>query len=95
MNDNLSSDSNLRTAAKLKGYTGAAVLTFVLYWLFWLPGFIVNWMYYLEAKRMEKIAGESLPGVGCLFTMLALNGLVIVGTVIVVIMVFGVASGVG
>jgi len=62
-----------RSAARMKSYTGPSVLVFILYWLFWLPGLIVNYMYYKEAKRMEQLAGESLPGVGCLSVMLWLN----------------------
>ena len=66
------------TTARMKSYTGSAVLTFILYWLFWLPGLIVNYMFYSEAKRMEKIAGQSLPGVGRLSVMLWLNAIVLV-----------------
>lgn len=61
-----------RIAASNKSYTGAAVLTFLLYWLFWLPGFIVNILYYNEAKRTARVAGHSLPGMGCLSIMLVL-----------------------
>ena len=75
-----------RAVARTKSYTGAAVLTFVLYWLLWLPGFIVNVIYYREAKRMERVAGQNLPGVGCLsimfwwqIVMLALVALLIFG----------------
>jgi hypothetical protein len=57
----------------MKSYTGNAVLAFILYWLLWLPGLIVNYMFYREAKRTEKIAGQSLPGVGCLSVMLIIN----------------------
>lgn len=68
------SQVNLEQAtARAKSYTSAAVLTFFLYLLFWIPGIIVNMIYLAEAKRMEKTAGVSLPGVGCLFWMLALN----------------------
>lgn len=62
-----------RVAARMKSYTGAAVVVFILYWLFWLPGTVVNYVYYQEAKRMERIAGNSLPGVGCLSALLWLN----------------------
>jgi hypothetical protein len=74
------SDTNAieRATARLKSYTGAAVLVFILYWLFWIPGLIVNVMYYTEAKRTERLAGQSLPGVGCLTVMLWLNSLLAV-----------------
>jgi hypothetical protein len=69
-----------RASARMKSYTGKAILVFFLYWLFWLPGFIVNFLYYREAKRMQLMAGQPLPGVGCLTIMLYLGiaGLVIV-----------------
>lgn len=73
-----------RAAARMKSYTGSAVLVFILYWLFWLPGLIANYMFYNEAKRMERIAGQSLPGVGCLSLLLWLNILWIVGIVLFV-----------
>ena len=62
-----------RLMARMKSYTGSAVLTFFLYLLFWFPGLIVNFVYLNEAKRMEKVAGQSLPGTGCLSVMLWLN----------------------
>ncbi len=62
-----------RAAARMKSYTGSAVIVFVLYIFFFLPGLIVNYIYYKEAKRMQQIAGQSLPGQGCLGFMLWLN----------------------
>ena len=41
-----------RAAARMKSYTGSAVLVMFLYWLFYIPGFIVNFIYYQEAKKM-------------------------------------------
>jgi hypothetical protein len=46
------------------------VLVFFLYGLFFLPGFIVNYIYYRDAQKMSRIAGSSLPGQGCLGFML-------------------------
>jgi hypothetical protein len=60
-------------AARMKSYTGAAVLVFILYMLFYIPGLIVNFIYYGEAQRMQRIAGHSLPGSGCLTFMLWIN----------------------
>jgi hypothetical protein len=62
-----------RVAAQMKSYTGPAVLIFLLYWLFYLPGLIANYIYYQEARRMERIAGHGLPGVGCLAFMFWVN----------------------
>lgn len=61
------------STARMKSYTGSAVLVFFLYLLFWVPGFVVNYMYLDEAQKMEKIAGQSLPGTGCLHIMFWLN----------------------
>jgi hypothetical protein len=60
-------------AARIKSYTGPSILVLVLYLFLWLPGFIANILYYSDAKRMERIAGYSLPGSGCLAVMLWLN----------------------
>jgi hypothetical protein len=60
-------------AARVKSYTGPAILVLVLYLFLWLPGFIANILYYSDAKRMERVAGHSLPGAGCLAVMLWLN----------------------
>ena len=73
----MSSSDVARETARLKSYTGAAVLVFFLYWLFYLPGLIVNWMYVREARQMELIAGQRLPGTGCLSFMLWLNIIII------------------
>ena len=62
-----------RVAAQMKSYTGAAILVFILYWLFYLPGLIANYIYYQEAKRMERMAGHALPGSGCLAFMFWIN----------------------
>jgi len=80
--------------ARSKSYTGSAVLTFFLYWLFWLPGLIVNILFLNEAKKNERLAGMSLPGVGCLKILLWVQVILAVlsccGTA--VYMVFGAAS---
>ena len=60
-------------AARVKSYTGPSILVLVLYLFLWLPGFIANILYYSDAKRMERVAGHSLPGSGCLTVMLWLN----------------------
>ena len=62
-----------RAIARTKSYTGTAILALVLYWLFWPAGFIVNYIYMQEAKRMERVAGQSLPGQGCLIALFWFN----------------------
>ena len=69
-----------RSAARMKSYTAAAVLVFFLYWLFYLPGLIVNYIYWKEAKEMEELAGQPLPGRGCLAAMLCFSvGIIVLG----------------
>lgn len=76
-------DLALAALAATKSYTTSAVIVFLLYWLFWLPGLIFNLVYLRDARRMERLAGTSLPGAGCLTIMLAVNliGLVLVGVI--------------
>lgn len=71
------------SAARMKSYTGTAILVFFLYFLFYFPGLIVNFIYYQEAKKMEEKAGMSLPGVGLLSVMLWIN-VVVVGLSVVI-----------
>jgi hypothetical protein len=72
----------MRQFATMKSYTGAAVLTFFLYWLFFLPGFVFNIIYYREAQRMQRMAGHGLPGAGCLGWMLWVNVVLLILSVI-------------
>jgi hypothetical protein len=82
-----------RAVARSKSYIGAAALVFLLYSLGWLPGFIANWLYLQEAKRMENTAGQSLSGVGCLSLMFWLNLIALV--VILLITVVAVLLSLG
>jgi hypothetical protein len=54
------------TMARMQSYTGKAVLTLILYMFLWIPGLIANILFVNEANRMQRIAGQSLPGVGFL-----------------------------
>ncbi len=67
-----------RAAARMKSYSGPAVLVIILYIFLYIPGFIANYLYYKEAQKMQRIAGISLPGQGCLSIMLWLNVVLIV-----------------
>jgi len=55
-----------RTAARMKSYTDKAVFAIILYLFLFIPGMIANEIWYQEGRRMEQIAGQSLPGVGTL-----------------------------
>lgn len=61
------------SGARLQSSNTKAVLVFLLYLVIWVPGLIANILFYKEGKRMQRIAGEPLPGVGCLSPMLWLN----------------------
>ena len=62
-----------RAAARLQSFTTKAVAVVVLYFVLWIPGIIANVLFHNEATRAERIAGERLPGTGCLRAMLFLN----------------------
>ncbi len=66
-------DDTERAIARQKSYITAAVITFVVYWFFYLPGLIVNLLYLTEARKTAKIAGRSPAGLGCLWAMLIIG----------------------
>lgn len=76
-----------RTAARMKRYTWPAVLVLLLYLLFLPLGLIANWLYYRNAKRMSEIAGDELPGTGCLKALLVFG--IILSILLVLSMVVG------
>lgn len=63
------------SAARMKSYTGTAILVFFLYLFFFFPGYIVNFFYVQEAKKMEAKAGTKLPGVNLLNTMYMISSI--------------------
>ncbi len=69
----MSQDEYARATAQSKSFVSAAVITFILYIFFYIPGLIANWLYYQDAKRTERVAGRSLPGTGCLTFLLFSN----------------------
>jgi len=66
------------STARMKSYTGVAVFVFFLYWFFFFPGYIVNYFYLQEAKKMEAKAGTSLPGVNLLNIMYQISSVALV-----------------
>lgn len=62
-----------RELASNKSYLTEAVITFIAYAVFWLPGLIINVLFLKDARKTEEIAGHSLPGVGCLQILLFFN----------------------
>jgi hypothetical protein len=67
-----------QSTARALSFTTKAVAVVALYWLGWIPGFIANILFYLEAKRTERAAGKRLPGTGCLAILLGLNVVLLV-----------------
>lgn len=66
--DRPSADATARAIALTKSYTGPAVLSFLLFFTpcTWVIGMFIAWRYRADARRMEAIAGDSLPGAGLL-----------------------------
>lgn len=58
-----------RLLASQKSFVGAAVVVFFLYWLFYLPGLIFNYIWIKDAEKVKKAAGTSPSGLGCLYVM--------------------------
>jgi TRAP-type mannitol/chloroaromatic compound transport system permease small subunit len=52
-----------------KSYTMKAVVTLLLYFLLFIPGFIANIVFLGEANKTKKIIGRNPEGHGCLLTM--------------------------
>ena len=71
--------------ARQKSYVGAAVLTFLLYWVFFFPGLIANCLYLDDARRTAKLAGRTPRGVLCLWVMFILGMLVFVSILAMVL----------
>lgn len=84
-----------KAVARSKSYVSASIIIFFLYGLLWLPGLIANWMYLQDAHKMERLAGEPLPGVGCLTIMFWSNVMLTVLAIIAgcVVLALSVAGG--
>ena len=54
-----------------KNYTTNAVVTLFLYFLFWLPGVIVNCIYLYDAWQTKEKIGHEPQGMGCLWALFA------------------------
>ena len=59
-------------AAAQKNYTTNAVWGLLLYFLFWLPGLLVNCYYLYDAYQTKKVTGHNPQGMSCLWTTLIL-----------------------
>lgn len=85
---------DLAERARLKSYTWHALAVLLLYFCFFLPGLVANVMFLQEARRMEEIAGEPLPGVGMLRTMLG-SVILLGGVVVAFVLLAACGAGIG
>ena len=82
-----------RANARTKSYTTQAILTLVLHLVLWVPGLIANILFLMDARRMERIAGQTLPGVGCLWILLASQIIGFVVACCAIVLLFGTTPG--
>jgi hypothetical protein len=77
-------------AAASRSYVIHAVLVLVLYFVMWLPGFIANIVFYMQASSDERLIGRPPEGKGCL-TGLLIFGIVlpVLGICLAVLFLFG------
>jgi len=45
-----------------RSFRGAALLTLLAYFLFWIPGVALNWYFLGEAREAERYSGQAPPG---------------------------------
>jgi hypothetical protein len=62
-------EDHRKMALATKSFTGAAVITLVLYFLLWIPGLIANILFYKEAREVKRVTGRAPAGMGCLSFM--------------------------
>lgn len=56
--------------AAQKSYGGKAFFTWFLYWVGWLPGVVMNFVYLSDAKGVARLTGRNPNGMGCLWFLL-------------------------
>ena len=80
-------------ALRERRFVAPAIATLLAYFLFWLPGAILNWEYLREANRVQQATGTPPPGHDALRAMMVLFTWIPVGIVAGVVgfaIVFGV-----
>lgn len=83
-------DGPYRAQGEPPGYMGKAILTFVLYIFGWLFGFILNVVFYNDAKRDRERYGRTPDGFGCLSLMLWWNIFWLAVLVVIILLSIGV-----
>lgn len=66
-------ENSFQVVAPKRDYALLAIFTLVLYWVFWLPGFIFNLYFLQEARRVKRETGAQPNGLGCLWWVLIFN----------------------
>ncbi len=80
-------------AAVARNYVTPAVITLILYLVFWLPGLVVNLVYLSHAGQDERASGVAPEGKGCLTALLWVFGILPVGASVLFFMVIVGALG--
>jgi hypothetical protein len=79
--------------ANMRSFTTPAVITMILYFVFWLPGLIVNLVYLNEARALQRQTGREPDGKGCLVALLVvMGGLGLIGICVWVAIIVGFLS---
>ncbi|CCF84634.1 hypothetical protein [Nitrolancea hollandica] len=56
------SEEDRRRAAAMRSYVTPALITLLLYFVFWLPGLIANIMYWQAASHDQRLTGVAPEG---------------------------------
>lgn len=81
-------DAERQRAAAVRSYTTPAIITLVLYFVFWLPGLIANIVYWNDARKTEQLIGRAPEGKGCLTALLVVF-IILPVALFFLLMVFG------
>ena len=92
--DSLPTSDMETVLARQKSYIGPALITFFLYWLFYIPGLIVNVAYLVDASKVHKTAGQPPAGLGCLWALIAVFGFIPFAIGIIVFLFMALAAAV-
>ena len=66
-------DGGVSVSRPERDYTLISIIILVLYWVFWLPGLIVNIIMLNEARQKVRESGVRPSGMGCLWALLLFN----------------------
>lgn len=94
MTNNGNQRDDLRAAmAASQSYTGKAFITLIAYMFLWLPGLLLNYLWWRDGRANERLAKQKLPGATCLEWLLYLQLLGIVAFVVfLAVTIFGAAG---